>query len=76
VSRVIVTRSNSGRQTFNASYVLAGVASQALSDLYVPGQQQGLRPITHRLTFNMAQDAGFNLIHEFWPDLRRKVFHR
>jgi len=76
VSRVIVTRSDRGHETFNASYVLGGAASQALSDLYVPGQQQGLHPIVHRLTFNMAQDAGFNLIHEFWPDLRRKVFHR
>ena len=76
VSRVIITRSDSGHETFNASYVLGGAASQALSDLYVPGQEQGMHPIVHRLTFNMAQDAGFNLIHEFWPDIRRKVFHR
>jgi hypothetical protein len=76
MSRVIVTRSDAGHQTFNASYVLGGAASQALSDLYVPGARQGMHPIADRLTFNLARDAGFNMIHEFWPDLRRKVFHR
>jgi hypothetical protein len=76
MSRVVLTRSDSGHQTFNASYVLGGAASQALSDLYVPGQRQGMYPIADRLTFNLARDAGFNLLHEFWPDVRRKVFHR
>jgi hypothetical protein len=33
-------------------------------------------PIADRLTFNLGRDAGFNLLHEFWPDVRRKVFHR
>jgi hypothetical protein len=73
---MVVTRSDSGHETFNASYVLGGAASQALSDLYVPGQRQGMHPIADRLTFNLARDAGFNLVHEFWPDIRRKVFHR
>lgn len=76
VSRVLITRADSGRDTFNASKVLGGAASQALSDLYVPGQRQGLGPIRDRVTFDLLRDAGVNLFHEFWPDLRRKVFHR
>jgi hypothetical protein len=76
LSRVLITRTDSGHETFNASYVLGGAASQALSDLYVPGHRQGLHPIADRLTFNLARDAAFNLLHEFWPDLRHKVLHR
>ncbi len=76
VSRVVITRSDRGTDTFNASKVLGGAASQALSDIYVPGQRQGLEPIGNRVTFDMVRDAGFNLLHEFWPDLRRKIFHR
>jgi hypothetical protein len=76
LSRVLITRTDSGRQTFNASYVVGSAASQALSDVYIPGHAQGLHPIADRLTFNLARDAGFNLLHEFWPDLRRKVLHR
>lgn len=76
LSRVIITRSDSGHQTFNASYVVGSAASQALSDVYIPGHLQGMHPIIDRLTFNLARDAGFNLLHEFWPDLRRKFLHR
>lgn len=76
MSRVLITRADNGRETFNASRVLGGAASQALSDLYVPGQSQGLGPIRDRVTFDLLRDAGMNLFHEFWPDLRRKLFHR
>ena len=76
LSRVLITRSDSGHQTFNASRVLGGAASQSLADLYVPGHAQGLQPILDRITFDLVRDAGFNLVHEFWPDLRRKFLHR
>jgi len=76
VSRVVITRSDSGKQTFNASQVLGAAASQAISDIYVPGHQQGLWPIGRRIAFDLAIDSGFNLFYEFWPDLRRKIFHR
>ena len=76
MTRVLLTRSDSGRQSFNASYVLGGVASQAINDLYVPGHRQGMHPIADRLTFDLAIDSGFNLVHEFWPDIRRKLLHR
>ena len=76
LSRVVITRTDNGSQTFNASRVLGGAASQAISDLYVPGQRQGLAPIGNRVLFDMGTDAGFNLLHEFWPDLRQKLFHK
>lgn len=76
LTRVLITRNDSGHQTFNASYVVGSAASQALSDVYVPGHRQGLRPVVDRLTLNLAIDSGFNLVREFWPDLRRKFLHR
>jgi hypothetical protein len=76
VSRVVITRSDSGRNSFNASLLLGAAASQAISDIYVPGHQQGLWPIGRRIAFDLAIDSGFNLFYEFWPDLRRKIFHR
>lgn len=76
MSRVLITRDDHGHSTFNASKVLGGAASQALSDMYVPGHAQGMGPIRDRVTFDLLRDAGFNLLHEFWPDMRRKIFHR
>jgi hypothetical protein len=76
ISRVLITRADSGRSTLNASRIVGGAASQSLADLYVPGAAQGMHPIVNRVTFDLARDAGFNLLHEFWPDLRRKFLHR
>jgi hypothetical protein len=76
VSRIVITRADNGHETFNASKIVGGSISQALADLYVPGDRQGLAPIWGRVAFNLARDAGFNLVHEFWPDLRRKFLHR
>lgn len=76
MSRVLITRADNGRQALNASRILGGAASQALSDLYVPGSVQGMHPILGRVSFDLLRDAGFNLVHEFWPDLRRKFLHR
>lgn len=76
MSRVLITKADNGTETFNASRVLGGAASQAISDLYVPGQRQGLHPIANRVVFDLLVDSGFNLVHEFWPDVRRKLFRR
>jgi hypothetical protein len=76
MSRVIITRTDSGGETFNSSSILGTLTSQALGDLYVPGRQQGMHPLTGCISFNLLRDAGMNLAHEFWPDLRRKILHR
>lgn len=76
VSRILITRTDSGGETFNSSRFLAAATSRALSDLYVPGQQQGLRPLSNCVSFNLLRDAGTNLVHEFWPDFRHKFLHR
>ena len=73
ISRVLVTRSDDGRETFNASEVMGVTASQFLSNVYVPGQRQGVGPTSGRIAFTIVRDAGFNLFNEFWPDIRRKV---
>ena len=72
MSRVVITHADNGHSTFNASRIVGGAISQALSDLYVPGLRQGMTPVWSRVSFNLVRDAGFNLVHEFWPDLRKK----
>jgi hypothetical protein len=76
MSRVLITRTDSGGQTFNSSRILSIVASRAVADLYVPGERQGMHPIAGCVSFTLLRDAGENLLHEFWPDVRRKFLHR
>jgi len=76
MSRVLITRTDAGGQTFNSSRILSIAATRAVSDLYVPGERQGMRPIGACVSFTLLRDAGMNLVHEFWPDVRRKFLHR
>ena len=76
MSRVLITRTDSGGQTFNSSRILSIAASRAVSDLYVPGERQGMNPVAADVSFTLLRDAGMNLLHEFWPDARRKFLHR
>ena len=75
-SRVFVARADHGGQMFNGSMVLGSAARQALKDLYVPDERQGIGAIGSRVAFDLLREAGSNLMHEFWPDLRRRFFHR
>src|SRR6476620_7460553 len=76
MSRVVITRTDNGGQTFNSSRILSIAASRAVADLYVPGERQGMNPIGACVSFTLLRDAGMNLAHEFWPDVRRKFLHR
>jgi hypothetical protein len=75
-SRVFVARADSGGQMFNGSIVLGSAARQALKDLYVPGERQGIGAIGSRVAFDLLREAGNDLMHEFWPDVRRRFSHR
>jgi hypothetical protein len=63
MSRVLITRTDSGGQTFNSSRILSVAASRAVSDLYVPGERQGMHPVTACVSFTLLRDAGENLLH-------------
>ncbi|HET9837390.1 MAG TPA: hypothetical protein VFR84_04085 [Candidatus Angelobacter sp.] len=76
MTRVVITRTDSGGETFNSSSFLGAFSARALGDLYVPGQRQGMHPLTGCISYNLLRDAGMNLVHEFWPDFRRKFLHR
>ncbi|HEY1528158.1 MAG TPA: hypothetical protein VGH51_18175 [Candidatus Angelobacter sp.] len=76
MSRVLITRTDNGGQAFNSSRILSLAASRAVADLYVPGERQGMHPIAGCVSFTLLRDAGENLLHEFWPDVRRKFLHR
>jgi hypothetical protein len=76
MSRVLITRTDSGSETVNSSRILSIAASRAVADLYVPGERQGMNPVAACVSFTLLRDAGMNLAHEFWPDVRRKFLHR
>lgn len=76
LSRIFVTRTDSGRSAPNASLWLGAGSSAALGNLYYPEDQQNAGHVFGRMGINIATTAGFNFAREFWPDVSRKLFHK
>jgi hypothetical protein len=68
ISRSVVTRTDSGEDTFNASNVLGTAMSAALSNAYYPPASRTVRAAELNWGSSVG-GAGFaNLLPEFWPD--------
>jgi hypothetical protein len=76
LSRVLITRTDSQRQTFNASEVIGAGAAAGISTTYYPGQYRTWTKTGQRWLSNVLVDGGFMVVREFWPDVSRKLFRR
>jgi hypothetical protein len=72
LSRILVTRTDSGGQRFNCSEFLGNFASGSVSQLYYPRDERGMSGIFTRMGVQISYDAAFNILKEFYPDLKRK----
>jgi hypothetical protein len=75
LSRVIITRSDAGHNTFNISEIVGAGAAAGISNLYYPQSQRTFSNTASRWGTSVGIDAGTFLVHEFWPDINHKFFH-
>ena len=74
VSRLFITRTDSGKSQFNYSEVLGGATALGISNAYLPdGRTVGNN--LRRYCVQLGFDAASNVLKEFWPDLKRKLPH-
>jgi len=73
LSRVLITRNDSGNNGPNLSLILGGVAATALSNAYYPQRDQTAGYTLVRFGEQMAVVAGTNVLKEFWPGIRSKL---
>ena len=73
ISRIVVTRTDSGGAAFNASRIFGRLAAKAISNAYLPPESRGVWTTLHRCRDAMISDAAMSLAREFWPDIRDKV---
>ena len=75
VSRVLITRTDQGTKTFNASEIIGTGSAAGLSTLYYPDAYQTWTKVGQRwLTACIIDSINFTL-KEFWPDINHKFFH-
>jgi hypothetical protein len=76
ISRLFITRTDSGDDKFNYSEIIGNGVAAGISNIYHPAED---RTVSRNLgTWGMLimWDGASNEMKEFWPDIRRKVFHK
>lgn len=76
LTRILVTRQDSGKRAFNFSEVLGSFTSSAIGVTYYPKSQRDFSDVAERAGIQFAFDAGFNVLKEFYLDIERKLFGR
>jgi len=75
VTRLLITRTDSGKETFNISEVAGAGAAAGLGATYYPRQGSTFVKTYQRWGTQVGLDGVFNVLKEFWPDIDRAVFH-
>ena len=75
VSRTVITRTDSGGETFNASEILGAGTAAGISSAYYPTQYRTWTKIGQRWLTNVLLDFGTFAVKEFWPDVNARIFH-
>lgn len=70
-TRVLVTRRDDGRNTFNSSEFLGIAFSKGLTNAYYPERDRTWGRTANSILGALQGDAGGNLLTEFMPDIKR-----
>jgi hypothetical protein len=73
VEHVVVAHQENGGHMFNFSEWLGSASTAALSDTYHPDNRPGVGPAARAASYGILQDAGFDVLREFWPEIARKL---
>jgi hypothetical protein len=75
VSRLFITKTNSGGSTFNLSEVVGAGAAAGIGNAYYPAEHNPWVKTYQRWGTQVGLDGVFNALKEFWPDINQAVFH-
>jgi hypothetical protein len=73
ISRIFVTRKDSGGNTFNLSEPLGNGVAIGISNLYYPAANRSAFSNLDGWGLQMAIDGLGNELKEFWPDIHRRI---
>jgi len=75
VTRLFITRTNSGKSTFNLSEIVGAGAAAGIGNTYYPAQSNPWVKTYQRWGTQVGLDGVFNTLKEFWPDINQAIFH-
>ncbi len=74
MSREAITRGDDGRSHFNTSELAGNAVAAGISNVYYPAADRSAANTATKWGQQLALDTFFNVLKEFWPDVRRKMF--
>jgi hypothetical protein len=74
VSRLFITRTDGGRNTFNISEIVGAGAAAGIGNTYYHAQSNPWVKTYQRWGTQVGLDGVFNVLKEFWPDINRAIF--
>jgi len=75
LTRIFVARMDSGRNSFNFSEWGGNAAAAAISNAYYP-DTRNWKDNAEKLCIAVGTDAFSNVLKEFWPDVKNKLFSK
>jgi hypothetical protein len=75
-TRIVITRSDGGNETFNFSEVLGAGAFSTVANLYYPSQERTVTKTYQRWVTNLAIDGCTFAFKEVWPNINNAIFHQ
>jgi hypothetical protein len=76
LSRVVITKTDSGGTGFNYSEIVGNGMEAGLSNAYYPPEERSLSNTAVNWAAQLEAASINNIVREFWPDIRRKVFRQ
>lgn len=73
LTRTLITKNDSGGNTFNAANFLSGISTTAISNSYYPHRDRSFPGIMQHASINIGFDSLSNLFNEFWPDIGQRL---
>ena len=76
VSRLAITRTDSGSETFNFSEIVGNALGTGVSNAYYPRQERTWGSNADKWAVQIGIDGIADILKEFWPDIRRDLFRK
>jgi hypothetical protein len=76
LSRVVLTKTDSGGTSFNFSEILGNGMEAGLANFYYPPQERSLHNTAVNWVAQLEAASLNNLVREFWPDIRHKLLRQ
>jgi hypothetical protein len=76
LSRLVVTKTDSGGTRFNFSEIVGNGMEAGLSNFYYPPEERGLHNTAINWVSQLEAASINNIVREFWPDIRHKMLRQ